>query len=57
MNAKQKRVFEIDRRMELKLRLSAKRAGEAELPETGPLVPTVPGQEILSRLIDRVRRL
>jgi len=57
MNAKQKRVFEIDRRMELKLRLSAKRAGEGELPETGPLVPTVPGQEILSRLIDRVRRL
>ena len=57
MNAKQKRIFETDRRMELKMRLSAKRAESADLPGTGPLSPDVPGQELLSRLIERVRRL
>jgi hypothetical protein len=57
MNAKQKRLFETDRRMELKMRLSAKRAESGDLPETGPLAPDAPGQEVLSRLIERVRRL
>jgi hypothetical protein len=57
MNAKQKRLFETDRRMEMKLRLSAKRAEVGDLPETGPLTPDAPGHEILSRLIERVRRL
>ena len=57
MNAKQKRLFENDRRIELKLRLSVKRAEAGDLPETGPLSPDVPGQEVLSRLIERVRRL
>jgi hypothetical protein len=57
MNAKQKRIFETDRHMELKLRLSVKRAVAADLPETGPLSPEIPEPEILSRLIERVRRL
>jgi hypothetical protein len=57
MNAKQKRIFETDRRMELKMRLSAKRAEAGDLPETGPLSPDAPGHEVLSRLIERVRRL
>ena len=57
MNAKQKRIFETDRRMELKLRLSAKRAEAGDLPGTGPLSPDTPGQELLSRLIERVRKL
>jgi hypothetical protein len=57
MNAKQKRIFETDRRMELKMRLSAKRAEADDLPETGPLSPDAPGHEVLSRLIERVRRL
>jgi hypothetical protein len=57
MNAKQKRLFETDRRMELKMRLSAKRAESGDLPDTGPLSPDTPGQEVLSRLIERVRRL
>lgn len=57
MNAKQKRLFEIDRRMELKMRLSAKRAEAGDLPGTGPLSPNTPGQELLSRLIERVRKL
>ena len=43
--------------MELKLRLSAKRAEAEDLPETGPLAPLAPGAEVLSRLIERVRKL
>ena len=57
MNAKQKRLFETDRRMELKMRLSAKQAEAGDLPGTGPLSPDSPGPELLSRLIERVRRL
>jgi hypothetical protein len=57
MNAKQKRIFETDRRMELKMRLSAKRAEAGELTGTGPLSPDTPAQELLSRLIERVRKL
>jgi len=57
MNAKQKRIFETDRRIELKMRLSAKRAEAGDLPGTGPLSPESPGQELLSRLIERVRKL
>jgi len=56
MNAKQKRLFEIDRRMELKMRLSAKRAAEAGT-ELGPLSPDFPERELVTRLIERVRRL
>jgi hypothetical protein len=57
MNAKQKRIFETDRRMELKMRLSAKRAEAGDLPGTGPLSPDNPAPELLSRLIERVRKL
>jgi hypothetical protein len=57
MNAIQKRLFEIDRRMELKMRLSVKRAVWGDLPGTGPLSLDAPGHELLSRLIERVRRL
>lgn len=57
MNAKQKRLFDVDRRMELKLRLAAKRADDGDLAETGPLSAEVPEREMLSKLINRVRRL
>jgi hypothetical protein len=57
MNAKQKRLFETDRRMELKLRLAAKRAEQDSLPGTGPLSAEVPERDTLARLIDRVRQL
>jgi hypothetical protein len=43
--------------MELKMRLSAKRAEAGELTGTGPLSPDTPAQELLSRLIERVRKL
>ncbi len=57
MNAKQKRLFEADRRMELKLRLLAKRAGSEDLVETGPLAADLPERELVTRLIERVRKL
>ncbi len=57
MNAKQKRLFEADRRMELKLRLLAKRAGSEDLAETGPLAADLPERELVTRLIERVRKL
>jgi hypothetical protein len=57
MNAKQRRLFETDRRMELKMRLAAKRADSIETTGTGPLMAEVPERELLTRLIDRVRRL
>jgi hypothetical protein len=53
-----RRLFEHDRRMELKLRLAAKRAmepvqGDLSLPELGAL----PEREVVDRLIEKVRRL
>ncbi len=58
MNEKQRRIFEVDRRMELRLRLVAK---QAELDGSGsgtsPLNPELPERELVSRLIARVRRL
>jgi len=53
-----KRLFDYDRRIELKLRLAAKRAAEAPtagvfVRDFGPLPP----KEVLDRLIERVRRL
>ena len=57
MDLRQKRLFETDRHMELKLRLSAKRAGTEELEETGPLALDLPERELVKRLIERVRNL
>jgi hypothetical protein len=52
------RVFEIDRRMELRLRLAAKRA---KTMEKSPLIPLynlgTPEREVVHRIIERVRRL
>ena len=51
------RVFEVDRRMELRLRLAAKKTGVQK-----PLVATgyaseVSKREVVERIIERVRRL
>ena len=57
MAKKKKGVFEADRRMELRMRLAAKKA--AQLKFAGPrenLPLEVPEQE-LNRIIDRVRHL
>lgn len=52
------RMFEQDRKMELRLRLAAKRAEtrEPRSPVT-PLVSEMPEPEVVVRLINRVRRL
>lgn len=58
MAKKKKRLFEYDRRMELRLRLAAKRAGEPLLSgNQGGLLIELPEKDLLDRLIDRVRRL
>ena len=57
MNERQRRVFEVDRRIELKLRLVAKRAGVADAVGTGPLSAELPERDLVTRLIERVRRL
>ena len=58
MNEKQRRIFEVDRRMELRMRLVAKQAEMGEgVSGTSPLNPELPEREIVSRLIARVRRL
>jgi hypothetical protein len=56
--SKEKRLFELDRRMELKMRLAAKKA--ANLGQTGGLtldLEGLPERHVVSRLIERVRRL
>jgi hypothetical protein len=57
MNEKQRRVFEVDRRMELRLRLVAKQAELGDSSGTSPLNPELPERDLVSRLIARVRRL
>lgn len=56
--SKDKRVFEMDRRMELKLRLAAKKA--AHPGQTGGLaldLDGLPERQVVTRLIEKVRRL
>ena len=58
MAKKKKGVFEADRRMELRLRLAAKRATEPVFAG-GPKSLTIdsPDKVVLDRIIDRVRKL
>lgn len=53
-----RRLFETDRRMELKMRLAAKRASAAG-PATAVALEMegMPDRQVLSKLIERVRRL
>ena len=58
MTAKKKRIFDHDRRMELRLRLAAKKAGKPVLSGSqGGLIIELPEKDLLDRLINRVRRL
>jgi hypothetical protein len=52
------RMFEQDRKMELRLRLAAKKAATREpLMPVPQLVSELPEPEVVVRLINRVRRL
>ncbi len=58
MRENKRRIFEIDRRMELRLRLASKRLGDREY--FSPIAEYIAGQperEVVDRLIERVRRL
>jgi hypothetical protein len=58
MAKKKKGVFEADRKMELRLRLAAKRAAERETSsENRRLVIDIPELDTVSRLIDKVQAL
>jgi hypothetical protein len=58
MAKKQKGVFEADRKMELRLRLAAKRAAQNKLPaEYKPLAVEIPEQDTVSKLISKVQAL
>jgi hypothetical protein len=53
-----RRLFETDRRMELKMRLAAKRAAIAEPATAAALeLDGPPDRHVVSKLIERVRRL
>lgn len=57
--AMERRLFEVDRRMELKMRLAAKKASQpSQLQLLLPLdVATPPERQVVERLLDRVRSL
>lgn len=58
MAKKPKQVFRMDRRMLLRLRLAAKRAGGQEQSSSiAMLYYDFPERELLDRIIERVRRL
>lgn len=54
---KSKRVFEIDRKMELRLRLALSQVGEADRRKPLHLDRPTGEPELVARLIDRVRSL
>lgn len=58
MARKTKQVFKIDRRMQLRLRLAAKRAG-GQGQSSSITMPyyDFPERELLDKIIERVRRL
>jgi hypothetical protein len=58
MSKSRKRVFEVDRRMELRLRLAAKNAGLNEREAFVPLYASgVHERDVINRIIERVRKL
>ena len=58
MRENKQRIFEIDRRMELRLRLAAKRLGDREgFGSIAQYIAGQPEREVVTRLIERVRRL
>jgi hypothetical protein len=58
MSSKNRRLFEIDRRMELRLRLAAKKLGSRNPSGSqAAVVVDPPKREMVDRLIERVRKL
>ncbi|MGD8814404.1 MAG: hypothetical protein PVI78_08005 [Anaerolineales bacterium] len=57
MEASQKRLFEHDRRMELKMRIAATRMGVTTKAPSEVIRMKVVKPELIGRLIERVRKL
>ncbi len=58
MAKKKQGVFEADRRMELRMRLAAKRAGDGNYRSGEGSIPIeIPKADTLNRLIERVERI
>ncbi|NIS79088.1 MAG: hypothetical protein GTO14_02435 [Anaerolineales bacterium] len=58
MTKKKRRLFESDRRMELKLRMAIKKMRELESVDVSKLALfAFPEQETIDRVIERVRKL
>jgi hypothetical protein len=56
--ARKRRIFEMDRRMEFRLRLAAKKIGDrGPVDSLGEALILPPEREMVNRLIKRVRRL
>jgi hypothetical protein len=55
--AKKKGVFEADRKMELRMRLAAKRAADPGFRIKDSLIVSNPEATLLNKLIERVRDL
>lgn len=57
MSKKDKRVFETDKKMELRLRLAMKQVGEQARNASQAIEAQLPARELLDRLITRVEQL
>ena len=57
MKANQKRLFEHDRRMELKMRIASTKMGVTTKTPSGAIQIKAFKPELIGRLIERVRRL
>jgi len=51
------RVFEVDRRMELRLRIAAKKSGTQKALVVPLYMSEISKREVVERIIERVRRL
>ncbi len=57
MNRREQRVFEMDRKVELRLRLALKKYRKERQTYFLPITPEILEPEMVTRIIERVRRL
>jgi len=57
MNRREQRVFEMDRKVELRLRLALKKYRKERQIYFLPITPEILEPEMVTRIIERVRRL
>lgn len=57
MNRREQRIFEMDRKVELRLRLAMKKYPKHRQTYFMPITPEILEPEMVARIIERVRRL